>query len=333
MDLSITLDGKDSFADNPRYVECLAKQPLFPSLVNLYLTSGLHRDFGVHIALLCAISSPILSSLDLISSDVTIKSLSLLFRTLANHPSRNTFALVTIGDSKNIDFQEDEFPSSPSDVSLTVETFLPLCTLPKIRTFSISTWLPLPANDDLVRQLAAAWPELNRLEFIDARPPMSDEPRPRASYKSLFTLAQKCPRLARLTLPFNFADTPEFIPEVGPGRRGRPIALESLVGFSVGYTFHSYEPDTEWAAVRLLSATMPNLRCFNSRWWTEVTLAQGEHRTGTRLGRHAVQQFEAWQQYEAWEQFGEKVMGLAAVRKQERRWASEQGRRPRPHLC
>ena len=139
MYLRITLDGKDSFADNPRYVECLAKQPLFPSLVNLNLASGLHTDFGVHIALLCATSSPIISSLDLISSDVTVKSLSLLFRTLANHPSRNTFASVTIGAIKNIDFQEDEFPSSPSDVSITVETFLPLFTLPKIRTFSIST--------------------------------------------------------------------------------------------------------------------------------------------------------------------------------------------------
>lgn len=324
--LGLCLEGDNYFATVPHYEEYLTKRPLFPSLTTARLDGGLAPDFEVHIALLRAISSCTLTSLLCVAPEATAENVSLLFKALAEHPSRNAFASIEVSEFQYINLASDRFPYCSEDPGLTMETFLPLCTLPKIQKFVLSTWMPLPTNDDLVERLAAAWPNLRFLELVDARPPLVDEQRPCITYKSLVTLARKCPRLTELAIAFDFADAPELVPDGRSGRSRMPVALEFLVRFSVAYTLQSYGADAQWALARLLSATMPNLAFLDSKWHSVARQARSDHSQRTKLGRHVIKQSLAW------EDVCDKVIYLAEIRQQERRWVNEQQRQPRNSL-
>ena len=153
-----------------------------------------------------------------------------LYSTIAQHPSGPTLRKLILRSS-HLEAQP------PCDFS---DALRPLLQLPRLVTVSVVGWEAHGVDDDMIAEIARAWPALEYLEFRPSR----DFPfcltggkvmaNPQVTLAGLLPLARHCPNLHTLDLLLNTdVDVPG--PQVLPSLRPSRPSESQLTSLSIGY--------------------------------------------------------------------------------------------------
>ena len=216
-----------------------------------------------------------------------------LYSTTAQHPSGPTLRKLTLRSS--------HLEAQPScDFS---EALRPLLQLPRLVTVSVVGWEAHGVNDDMIAEIARAWPALEYLELRPSR----DFPfcltggkvmaNPQVTLAGLLPLARHCPKLHTLDLLLN-TDVDVTIPQVLPSLRQSRPSQSQLTSLSIGYPASPPRDPVRTAA--FLTEHFPQLIKVSFRT---------KPRASTETGR-------------GWHMVNSLLLAFCLVREQERDWAA-----------
>lgn len=112
------------------------------------------------------------------------------FENIAQHPSKEYFNNIRIKSILN-----SPHGPSTSEIAITSSILQPLLSLPNIFILRISLDCHFDLDDDLLRGMASAWPQLQFLEFRSTKLPTR---LPTTTLRCLIPFAINCPRLSAL---------------------------------------------------------------------------------------------------------------------------------------
>ena len=183
--------------------------PTFRSLRRLTAHSERADDV---VPLLNMVESPTFSSLVLhLKAQPTAASLHRLFRAISRHRSFQSLSVLVIPSSKH---RSSAMPLHTSQqYVLTPNSIRCLFGLPRL-THLILTQIPILTDDQLVNDIANAWPCLERLSLGTA----ARLENPGLSLETIRGLACACPRLSELALSFNVEKKPMAVSSIRDNR-------------------------------------------------------------------------------------------------------------------
>ncbi|KAI9058493.1 hypothetical protein FKP32DRAFT_1761929 [Trametes sanguinea] len=340
-------------------------RPLFPSLRKLQINGP---TLAPATKLLPLISSPVLKELCVDASQsnrVPRHELHPLFAAIAALPSgRTTLATLYVrigsvarGDQVVADADPaarvrwacaDKIPDPIGE-----KTLEPLMSMPQLEDIMLHIGCPFDLDDELLRKLAGAWRDIDRLilgraypipeyqesededdgamsSAPEATPDQTDEERPRplrpcawrrprASILTLHAFAVLCPRLTVLGLEV-VADLTKY-PRCDRERRPHPqMPQHPLDTLFVGLSPIDADP---LSVAAFLSDWFPWLAEVNSSW-EEVDEGDPEAEAGDEDG---ILEFDDWSEAHAsrvrWNRVQDLVPKLVEVRRQERQWRAK----------
>ncbi|KAJ6592601.1 hypothetical protein B0H19DRAFT_7839 [Mycena capillaripes] len=149
----------------------------------------------------------------------------------------------------------DPEPAAPvAALPLTIETIRYLFHFGNLTSLVLRPPSGVSYDDDVVLSIAEAWPRLKDLSLWASKTPH------RATLRSLFVLAQRCPNLARLEMAVNASAIPEMDSSVS-----RRILHYSLVAWEVAGSPIS----SSLSVARFLSGIFPKLTNISTDNWDE----------------------------------------------------------------
>ncbi|EIW86169.1 hypothetical protein CONPUDRAFT_160992 [Coniophora puteana RWD-64-598 SS2] len=125
-----------------------------------------------------------------------------LFGELSIHSTTNSLQVLVLKWNGYVD-------QDPHNIVVTMEIIQPLLVFTRLRVFDWIFPHRLQLTDTEVHTMSSAWPSIERLRIRSALHDFT----PSATFNSVLTVAQHCPRLARFSLPIDVSRTEEFLGE------------------------------------------------------------------------------------------------------------------------
>ncbi len=198
-------------------------------------------------------------------------------------------------------------PSSLHHVTpATLEPLLPLA----LTALQLEPGCPVDVDDAFLERAARAWPRLRTLELAAELRRYTGAPR--VTLAGLLPLAQHCPDLSTLGLPF-VADAGAFQQRFDAGDRptdGVSFGLEVPFTLGVGGSIINQATDT-FLLAGVLSDLCPSLRAVQTAWNRLGEVG------GANVGRLELEREDM---ADSWRQIDRFAVEMARVRRQERMW-------------
>ena len=282
----------------------------FPALKKLKLIH--ERGLSVCTTTVGSVRSTVFESVEICCVEsIPLKHIAEFFKVLAGLPeTKSSLQCVSISINKLRD--------DPARFPITRKTLKPLLKLSNLRDVNIHIHHPMHIDDGLLCDMAYAWPNLFRLE-LRVRWPLEDSAPP-ATLAGLIPFVNACPSLSELGVAIrtDLSYVPQSLHELRPRCRALEHGLEIL---DVGRS----EIQDPLAVAAFLFDLFPKLGAVVCDWPLEEDgWADGEDEEEVRrlLAESRIR--------DKWDHVSWLVSHFSKVRRQERSWAAEHGRRVVP---
>lgn len=164
----------------------------------------------------------------------------------------------------------------------------PLCALSNLRLFTLNTLYPLSLNDEEIRQMARAWPELEELD-LNHHPSPAFNPLQRLTLAGIASFAELCPNLCTLRL--------HILPELDyDSFLEPPTPFQKLENLVVSILDRRYDT---WGVAAFLADILPPKCSLTRRCYQEGKLFRHLNGFGGPMDRYWIMESEqSWRDVE-----------------------------------